>query len=255
MGLVGVPLRLASPILATATLVVLAPACAGDRTEAPTGDARHFVPETLPNTNVNGVDDGLTLVAFTLLREATGPALYAAVENRASTPACQAGMTTDFYDKSGQRVTSAGAVLHGRRPYRMPDGTVMPCVGPGEVAMAGVTGLDDFAIDELGWLEHLFPSFLIDGMTAIDGLTVRDLRSETGNGGSTYAGTLANGLDVAVSAAKVTVFPVNRVGRPLGMATSPSADVAAGASWAFETGVVGDAGVDAVAFPSATIAN
>jgi hypothetical protein len=243
-------------IAVPAALVVLAIGCASDSAGGTaTGDDRHFVPETLPNTNLNGNDDGLTLVAFTLVRESTGPALYAAVANRAATPACQAGMTTDFYDQAGQRVTSAGAVLRGRRPYRMPDGTVIPCVGPGELAMAGVTGLDDFAIDGLGRLEHRFPAFVIDGMTPVDGLSVRELRAGAVSGGYAYAGVLENGFDFAVTEARVTVFPVNRVGRPLGMGSSLSADVAAGASRSFATGPVTDTGTDAVAFPSATFPN
>ncbi|HEX6271646.1 MAG TPA: hypothetical protein VFZ53_01335, partial [Polyangiaceae bacterium] len=51
-----------------------------------TGDGRSFVPDDLPNTEVNG-EGGLTLTAFTLVAGATGPEFYAAVRNDGETPA------------------------------------------------------------------------------------------------------------------------------------------------------------------------
>jgi len=66
------------------------------------GDDRLFVPEGLPNTNANGEDVGLALVAFTLFPGANGPSFYAAVQNVWSTPLCEAGMMLDFFDTTGQ---------------------------------------------------------------------------------------------------------------------------------------------------------
>ena len=71
-----------------------------------------------------------------------------------------------------------------------------------------------------------------------------------------YTGKVTNGLDVAVSAPAVAIFPVNRVGRPLGQATSSAiVDIPPGGSWAFETSAVDDLGVDYLAYPTAAILN
>lgn len=233
-------------------------ACSPSATFAPDSgrtDDRLFVPPDLSNTNVNGHDEGLVLVAFTLTRASLGPELYAAVRNDGDTPACEAGMVTDFFDKSGERVTSAGSKLLGGRLYRLPDGTILSCIAPGQTAMSSATGLPStVVVDELGALTHLFPSFTVADIVPVAGLTLHDVRT-IGTGPTSYAGTLHNGLDQAVSAAKVSVFPVNRVGRPLGVATSgASGDIATGARWSFETGTVDDPGVGYAAFPTATLA-
>ena len=99
------------------------------------------------------------------------------------------------------------------------------------------------------------PNIITDPDTgAVEGIAVSGVRSATSGEGSVYSGTFANGLDVAATGAKVTIFPVNRVGRPLGATeTSTPMDVPAGSSWAFETGAVGDVGVGNSAYPAASI--
>jgi hypothetical protein len=245
---------------AAVLVLVLACSCGGTKattgSDGPSGDQRLFVPEGLPNTNVDGHDEGLTLIASTLVQETAGPALYAAVRNDMDTPACEAGMTTDFYDKAGERVTSAGSVLYSGRLYRLGDGTIISCIDPGQVAMAASTDLpSSMVIDDLGALEHLFPAFIVQGITPIAGLTTSDVRIVDTSAGRAYTGRLQNGLDVAVSAPRVMIFPLNRVGRPLGVATSQwSGSLAPGESWTFETSAVTDVGVDHAIFPSASIA-
>ena len=218
-------------------------------------DDRRFVPEGLPNDNVNGMDEGLVLAAFTLVQGASGPALYAAVKNAGEAPACEPGMTTDFYDKAGQRVSSAGSVLQTGTLYRMSDGTIISCLAPGQIAMAAASGLPDaIVMAELGHLEHLFPAFIVPDIVPIAGLMVNDVQSVAADTGSAYSGKVTNQLDVAVSAPKVTIFPLNHVGRPLGAATSSSmTDVPPGGSWTFETSSVNDPGVGYLAFPAASI--
>jgi hypothetical protein len=217
-------------------------------------DDRLFVPPDVSNSNVNGHDEGLVLVAFTLTETSRGPELYAAVRNDGDAPACEAGMVTSFFDKNGEPVTSAGSKLLSGRLYRLPDGTIIACVAPGQTAMTATTGLPAAVVlDQLGALTHLFPSFTVADIAPVAGLTLRDVHT-VGSGPTSYAGTLANGIDRAVSAAQVSVFPTNRVGRPLGVATSgASDDLAAGASWSFETGTVDDPGVGYAAFPTATV--
>src|SRR6185369_5368264 len=100
------------------------------------GDRRLFVPEGLANTNKDGADVGLVLVAFTLVPGTTGPALYAAVRNDYATPICNGGLITYFLDSAGDVVSTAGSGLQGGGLYQLTDGTILTCLAPGEVAMA-----------------------------------------------------------------------------------------------------------------------
>lgn len=219
------------------------------------GDDLLFVPDGLPNTNINGQDEGLTLLASTLVLEPDGPAFYVAVRNDLDTPLCQPGMTTDFYDKAGQKLTSAASVVQTDRWYGLGDGTVIACLSPGQIGMAAATHIPNLPdLEELGYLKHLFPTFIVQGITPVEGLTLADVKVVATEAGHAFAGKLVNGLGVTVSAAAVTIFPVNRAGRPLGAATSTAAmDIPAGGSWSFETDTVADLGVNYLAFPSASI--
>ncbi|WP_437680049.1 FxLYD domain-containing protein [Sorangium sp. So ce131] len=221
------------------------------------GEDLLFVPEGLSSAELDGEGGGLTLVAFTLVQGANGPELYAAVRNDGDTPACDAGMMVYFIDEAEQLVTSWGGSLRSGRLYQLNDGSgvIIPCVAPGEVAMAASTDLpDDLVIEELGALKHRFPAFTVD-VVPVDAITVGAVETVSRGDRSAYTGTLENGLDVAVSDPEVAVFPVNRVGRPLGMATSrAAADVPPGGTWTFETTTVDDPGVDYVVYPTASIA-
>jgi hypothetical protein len=227
-----------------------------DATAEQTSDDLVIVPEGLSNTNMDGQDMGLTLLAFTLVQETTGPKFYAAVRNDGDTPSCEAGMTTYFVDKADQVVTESGNVLLSGRLYRMDDGTIIACIAPGQVAMAAATDLpSSMMIDQLGYLKHLFPAFTVPGVVPIPGLSVSDVQIVATEAGNAYTGRVTNGLDVAVSSPAVTIFPVNRVGRPLGVATSSeTSDIPPGGSWTFKTSAVYDLGVGYVAYPDASIA-
>jgi hypothetical protein len=226
------------------------------KTDAPAGDDRLFVPEGLPNVNQNGQDVGLVLVAFTLVPGATGPSFYAAVQNVLSTPLCEPGMMLAFYDQSNQLVGSVASVLETGHFYELTDGSgaIIPCIAPGQIAMTGATGLPaTVVIDQLGSVVHLFPSFNVDVVPAGD-LAVSGLQAVATAGGTGYTGTVTNQVGMSASSASVAVFPVNRVGRPLGMATaSATADLAAGNTWTFETSAVDDPGVGQVAFGSGSV--
>jgi hypothetical protein len=224
--------------------------------EALGGDDQLFVPADLPNSNQDGQDVGLVLVAFTLVQEASGPAFYAAVQNVWSTPLCEAGMMIDFYDRSGQLVGSAAGVLQSGQFYQLTDGsgTIIPCVAPGQIAMTGETGLPDtIVIDQLGSLVHLFPSFNV-AVTPAGDLSVSGLQAVSGAAGTTYAGVVGNQIGATVSNPSAAIFPVNRVGRPLGMAiASTTTGLAAGASWVFQTDAVTDPGAGQVGFASGSV--
>jgi hypothetical protein len=220
------------------------------------GDDRLFEPEGLPNSNQNGQDVGLALVAFTLVPGANGPSFYAAVQNVWSTPLCEAGMMIDFYDTTGALVGSGASVLQSGRFYQLTDGSgaIIPCLEPGQIAMTGETGLPEtIAIDQLGSLQHLFPSFNVE-VTPVGGLTVTGLEAITSGPGTAYTGTVVNDLAATLNDPSVTVFAVNRVGRPLGMATASTAlALPPGGTWTFQTDAVDDPGVDQVAFATGTL--
>jgi hypothetical protein len=227
---------------------------ASPEASGPVGDDRLFVPEGLPNMNGDGQDDGLVLIAFTLVPGATGPSFYAAVQNVWSTPLCEAGMMISFYDKNNQLVGTTASVLQSGSFYQMSDGTVLPCVDPGQIAMTGATGLPStVVIDQLGSLVHLFPSFNLT-VVPVGTLAVSGVASAGADGGTGYTGVVTNQIGSTLSNPSVTIFPVNRVGRPLGMATaSTTADLPAGGSWSFATGAVDDPGVGQVAFASGSV--
>lgn len=166
-------------------------------------------------------------------------------------------MLTDFFDKAGQLVSSAGSVLLSRQFYRLSSGEIIACIDPGQIAMsASVLASGSIAIDELGSLQHAFPAFTVDSITPVPGLTVSDVKALATGAGSAYAGTLHNESPLTASMPQVAVFPLNRVGRPLGVATSnASTRIPPDGSWAFETNAVDSLGVDYSAFAQASLAN
>lgn len=215
-----------------------------------------FVPSGLRNTEVSGEGEGLTLIAFTLTRGATGLELYAAARNDGETPACSPGMLTYFYDRDEQQVAAVGNVLHNGRLYRLSDGSgvILDCVAPGQVAMLGSTGLPGhIALEEIAYLEHTFPAFTVD-VVPIEPFAAEDVRVVPSDVGNVYTGTFTNVLDVVVTNPNVVVFPVNRAGRPLGMASSSAPiEIPPGGTWSFETSAVPDVGVDYVLYPAASL--
>ncbi len=234
--------------------LVLAAGCSAPVARVDAGDDRLFVPQGLPNTNGDGQDVGLVLVAFTLVPGAAGPSFFAAVQNVLTTPLCEPGMMISFYDQNAELVGTAASVLQSGRFYQLGDGTVIPCVDPGQIAMTGETGLPNtIVIDQLGSLVHLFPSFNVDVVPAGD-LTVSGIAAAAADGGTGYVGNVVNQIGSMLSSPNVAIFPVNRVGRPLGMATATTTtDLPAGGTWAFQTGAVDDAGVGEVAYASGSV--
>jgi hypothetical protein len=113
----------------------------------------------------------------------------------------------------------------------------------------------EIVLSELGHLKHDFPAFTVAGVVPLPGVGVGKLTTVGTASGSAYRGTLTNGLGRVLSGAKVTVFPVNRVGRPLGVATtSVGMELPAAGSWMFETSSVRDLGVGYAAFAGGAVA-
>jgi hypothetical protein len=127
--------------------------------------------------------------------------------------------------------------------------------------MSAATELpNEIVIEKLGYLQHRFPAFTIDGIVPIEGLDVSDVQTIAKTDGKLYTGKLSNRFDKTVTDPSVAIFPMNRVGRPLGVATSKTTtDIPPGSSWSFESTDVTDLGVGYVAyatarFPTNTIA-
>ncbi len=217
------------------------------------GDTSLFVPSGLSNVTTAGEDTALTLIAFTLVKGTSGRAeLYAAARNDGVTPVCEPGMLTSFFDENGALITSVGSTLETAQFFRLDDGTVIRCVDPGQVAMSGSAGLPaEIVLEQLGRLEHSFPAFVVSGITPVTGPSVTDVRTVRTLDGTSYAGTFTNELAATAANAGVAVFPLNAVGRPLGMATAKATNaVAPGGTWSFQTSPVRDPGVAALVYPS-----
>ncbi|WP_437731321.1 hypothetical protein [Sorangium sp. So ce1335] len=251
---------LAKRLLIPAALL-LPLACSSEASDAvdvggDVGDDALIVPEDLTVMARPGGNGVLNVIALTLRKGPTSTEIYAALRNDGDTPACHAAVAVELYDRSQQALAAGINGLLTQHFYRLTDGsdTIAACVGPGDVSMAAVTDLPaDIAIEDVGYVIYRCPYFALD-VVPIDGLTISEVKAVAGDAGTAYTGTLHNGLDVAVSDPSATVFSVNRVGRPLGVAfASGSVEVPPGGSWAFETNTVDTPGPGHAAYPAGAI--
>ena len=199
----------------------------------------------------------LDVFALTLRDEPDGLALYAALRNDGDVPACDAAFKVTLYDKAAQPLGNWITGLHTKHFFRydLPDGssTIAACASPGDVTMAHVATMTaDVVAADVGQVVYYYSYFALDAVP-VDGLAVTPVNSVTAGGGTAYTGTVVNGLDTAVSDPSVTIFPVNRVGRPLGAATGADAtQVPPGATWTFQTNAVDARGLSFSAYPAAS---
>jgi hypothetical protein len=217
-----------------------------------------IVPEGLSVTALPGGNGVLEVSALTLSTGPRGIEIYVALRNGGDVTACNAAVSVELFDDAEQSLAAGIGGLHASHFYRLTDGSdaLAACVGAGDVTMAAVTDLpSDIALEDVAHVVYWCAYFALD-VVAIDGLVISPLTSVTVGAGTAYAGTLVNELDVAVSNPSVTVFPINRVGRPLGLALgSGTIEIPPGGSWAFETNRVAALGVDYVAYPAGALAN
>lgn len=213
-----------------------------------------FEPPDVPNVPLSGAGS-LTLFASTLQSGATGLELYAGIRNESEVPLCSAAMQVEFYDQADQLIHTASAGVQSGRLYRFPDGSMtISCVAPGQTAMAAITDLpESLVLEELKSVGHRFPAFQIDGAVPVDWVTVSELEAFDAAGGTAFRGTVVNTSDAPLNEPAVSVFSVNGVGRPLGVATSTAVvELPPGGSWAFETNAVAERGAGQVAFAAAS---
>jgi hypothetical protein len=220
--------------------------------DAMADDAR-VVPANLSIAALAGGNGVLDVIALTLRRGSSSTEVYAALRNDGETPACSAAFSVELFDKTEHSLATGIAGLLTQHFYRRTDGSgaLAACVGPGDVSMAAVTDLpSDIDIEDVGYARYRCPYFALDVVPSAD-LTVSAVTRTIEDGGSRYTGKLVNGLDVTVSKPSVTVFPVNAVGRPLGVAAASSfGEVPPGGSWIFETNTLDAIGADWVAYPA-----
>jgi len=221
-----------------------------------TSDDALVVPAGLTLTALEGGTGVLEVIALTLRKGPSKTELYAAVKNTGEILACSAALSVELFDKTEQSVAAGIGGLLTNHFYRRADdsGMIAACVAPGDVTMAAVTDLPaEIVIEDVAQVLYRCPYFALEAVP-IDGLSVGPLESVLGSTGTAFAGTLVNGFDVAVANPSVTVFPVNRVGRPLGVAIgSGTVEIPPGGSWAFQTNGVDMPGVDALAYPAGAL--
>jgi hypothetical protein len=238
----------------TAAMLCLLACSSGDDS----GDDALIVPEGVSVTALAGGSGVLEVSALTLLEGSNGPELYAAVRNGGEVPACSAALSVELFDDRDQSLAAGIGGLLSERFYRLTDGsgTIAACIGPSDVSMAAVTDLpSDLVIAEVATVVYRTPYFALE-VEPIAGLTVLEVASQAASDGTVYTGTLENELDVPVRAPSVTVYPLTRAGRPLGVAIgSGMAELAPGERWVFETDAVRAAGPDYAAFPAGALSN
>lgn len=211
------------------------------------------VPEGIDVSARPGVNSVFNVIALTLSKGSSGTVLYAAVRNDGNIPACNPSFSVELRDKDAQSLAAGISGLMVQHFYRLTDGSgsIAGCAAPGDVTMVAITDLSlDGPIEDVRQVVYS-SSYWVLNAVAIDGLGVTEVQTVTRSTGVAYTGTLVNGLDVALRNPSVAIFPIDAVGRPLGVAfDNGSVDVPPGGSWDFETSTVSDAGVDYAAFPA-----
>lgn len=238
--------------LALAVSSLLGLSCTEDVQRAEGDDAR-VIPQTIAvRPHADGCST-LELTALTLQKGPSATELYAALENRGDVIACSPSFTVELFDRAEQSLATSLGGLLVRRFYRLTDGTdtLAACVAPGDATMIAITDLPaELNLDDVDHVDYRCSYWGLD-VVPVGTLDATDVRAVAVDGATRFAGTLKNGLDVALASPALAVFPLNRGGRPLGVALgSRTAEVSPGASWNFETEPCSAEGVDYAVFPT-----
>jgi hypothetical protein len=212
-----------------------------------------IIPEGVTVSPTPGGNGVFNVIALTLRQGTSGAELYAAVKNEGDEKGCSPAFTVEIFDKTEQMLAVGVSGLLVQSFFRLTDGssTIAACVAPGEVSMVAIKGLPpDLRLDDVGRIAYRLNYWNLDAVP-IAGVNINDVQPVMLDAGVGYAGTFVNGFDVSMDSPSVNVFPINRVGRPLGVAVGRrSAELAPADSWEFETDTVTETGVDQVAFPA-----
>lgn len=249
------------PSIGVAFLPILFAACSEAPDETPqaggqTGDDRLFVPEGLSVTKpTDGSSGEFTLTALTLKQGSANTEVYLALRNDGEVPACAVAFAIELFDANGEVLATNIRGLPVRQFYRFKlDPTAEPqvagCVAPGEVSMGAILDFPPLEV-EFSLSYRLTYWDLSNDIAPLEGnVTVNDVKAVMRGGGTAYTGVVVNGLDTPRSPG-VSIFPVNRVGRPLGVAYSQGNEaLPPGGRWEFETTSVSEVGTGFVAYPA-----
>jgi hypothetical protein len=218
-----------------------------------TGGNTLFVPEGIEVTARPGLNSVFNVFALTLQPGPNGAELYAAVRNDGDVLACNASFSVELRDKDDQVLGAGVSGLMSRHFYRLSDGsgTIAGCVAPGEVTKVAIQSLSlDAPIGDVQRAVYQSNYWANLGVVAIEGVSLTGVETVTRSTAVAYTGALFNGLDTTLSDPTVAVYPVNAVGRPLGVAYAGSSLVLQPCgSWDFETSAVNQTGVGYDAYP------
>ncbi len=195
----------------------------------------------------------LKATALTLKAGSSNVQLYAALRNEGDSPACGAAFSVELFDAADQPVGAGVGGLLVKRFYRVASDaeSIAACIAPGDVTMIALADLStEASVDDVSRVEYWCNYWALE-VVPIGVVDVTDVRRVDRADGATFSGLLTSALDAPLPAPAVAVFPLNEVGRPLGVALAAGTEeVAPHGSWAFETDAVADAGVDQAAFPT-----
>lgn len=222
---------------------------------SPTGDQTLIVPDGLAVTPRPGINSVFSVSALTLQSGPNGAELYAAVRNDGCDLACNASFSVELRDKDDQVLGTGISGLSVRRFYEFTDGsgTIAGCVAGGDVTKVAITSLAlDNPLEDVKSVVYQSNYWGDLKIAPVAGVSLRNVRTVSREGGTAYSGTLVNGLDTPLTHPTAAIFPTNAVGRPLAVAYAGSDTALAlppGGTWDFETSTVSDPGVGYDAYP------
>jgi hypothetical protein len=185
--------------------------------------------------------------------------VYLALRNDGKALACTAAFTVALLDANGDTLATGTRGLPVQQFYRFrldesAEPTVAGCIAPGEVTMGAILDLDlphrESGLEGIA-LSYWLTYWNLSDLTPLPGaVTLENVTTVMRSDGVAYTGELVNALVDEPRAAAVSVFPVNRVGRPLGVAyRQGSEELPPGGRWKFETTTVPESGTGFVAYP------
>ena len=219
-----------------------------------TGDHALIVPQGMAVTPRPGINSVFNVTALTLRAGPNGAELYAAVRNDGQVIACNPSFSVELRDKDDQTIGTGVSGLITRSFYLFKDGsgTIAGCAAPGEGTMVAILRLPlDAPIENVVNVVYQSNYWANLELTALDGVSLTGVEAVARSTGVAYTGALVNGLGTTLTGPTVAVFPVNSVGRPLGVAygSSPALVLEPCGTWHFETSAISEPGVGYDAYP------
>lgn len=212
-----------------------------------------IVPQGLGVIPRPGLNSAFNVIALTLRQGSGSLQLFASVRNDGTVPSCNPSFSVELHDTTDTVIAAGITGLMVPHLYKVTDvaDTIAGCIAPGEVTMAAITDSSlNVALEDVVQVVYGSSYWNLD-VVPTTSMLISDVQAVTQSAGVAYSGTLVNGLDVTLGNPAVEVFPVNRVGRPLGVALAGgSVQVPPCGSWPFTTNSVTDPGVGFVAFPA-----